>query len=93
MEWYEENGKHLGFVDGTFLYLVAYEDGSWYWEFVPDMDSFDGYDTAEEAMADANEHGWLEESEEKEEEPLSYEEAMEVLGDMMYDERKEEGLF
>lgn len=53
MEWYEENGKHLGFIDGTFLYLVAYEDGSWFWEYVPDMDGFDGYDTAEEAMADA----------------------------------------
>lgn len=97
MEWYEENGKHLGFIDGTFLYRVAKDENGWYWEFVPDMDGFDGYNTAEEAMADAmadaNEHGWLEESEEKEEEPLSYEEAMEVLGDMMYDERKEEGLF
>lgn len=98
MEWHEENGKHLGFIDGTFLYLVAYEDGSWYWEFVPDMDGFDGYDTAEEAMADAmadaDEHGWLEESEEEEEEQgYTTEEMDEILGDLLYDERKEEGLF
>ena len=53
LKWYEENGKHLGFDDGTFLYRVAKDENSWYWEYVPDMDGFDGYNTAEEAMADA----------------------------------------
>jgi hypothetical protein len=53
MKWYKENEKHLGFVDGTFLYRVAKDENGWRWEYVPDMYGFDGYDTAEEAMADA----------------------------------------
>ena len=53
LKWYEENGERLGFDDDTFLYRVAKDENSWYWEYVPDMDGFDGYDTAEEAMADA----------------------------------------
>ena len=53
LKWYEENGERLGFDDGTFLYRVAKDENSWYWEYVPDMDGFDGYNTAEEAMADA----------------------------------------
>ena len=53
LKWYEENGKHLGFDDDTFRYRVAKDENGWYWEYVPDMDGFDGYDTAEEAMADA----------------------------------------
>lgn len=55
LKWYKENGKYLGFEDDTLLYLV-YNEGNgfgWEWEYVPDMDGFDGYDTAEEAMADA----------------------------------------
>ena len=53
LKWYEENGERLGFDDDTFLYRVAKDENGWYWEYVPDMDGFDGYDTAEEAMADA----------------------------------------
>lgn len=53
LKWYEENGKHLGFVDDTFLYRVVKDESGWYWEYVPDMDGMDGYDTPEEAMADA----------------------------------------
>ena len=69
MEWYNENGNHLGFIDGTYLYRVAFEDGSWYWEFVPGMEGMDGYDTAEEAKAaaeaDAETHDSYEEEEEE----------------------------
>lgn len=53
LKWYEENGEHLGFDDDTFLYRVAKDENGWYWEYVPDMDGSYGYDTAEEAMADA----------------------------------------
>ena len=53
LKWYEENGKHLGFDDDTFLYRVAKDENGWYWEYVPDIDGFNGYDTAEKAMADA----------------------------------------
>ena len=53
LKWYEENGEHLGFDDDTLLYRVAKDENGWYWEYVPDMEGIDGYDTAEEAMADA----------------------------------------
>ena len=53
LKWYEENGERLGFDDDTFLYRVAKDENSWYWEYVLDMEGIDGYDTAEEAMADA----------------------------------------
>lgn len=55
LKWYKENERYLGFEDDTLLYLV-YNEGNgfgWEWEYIPDMDGFDGYDTAEEAMADA----------------------------------------
>ena len=53
LKWYKENGKYLGFEDNTFLYRVAKDGSGWYWEYIPDMDGMDGYDTAEEAMKDA----------------------------------------
>lgn len=53
LKWYEENGKHLGFDDDILLYRVAKDENGWYWEYVPDMDGFDSYDTAKEAIADA----------------------------------------
>lgn len=54
LKWYEENGKHLGFDDDTFLYRVAQDENGWYYEYVPDVDGMDGYETAEEAMAAAD---------------------------------------
>lgn len=68
LKWYEENGERLGFDDDTFLYRVAKDENSWYWEYVPNMEGVDGYDTAEEAMADAEKdceaHDFYEEEEE-----------------------------
>ena len=57
LTWYKGNrpNSFLGFDDDTLLYKV-YNEGNgwgWEWEYVPDMDGFDGYDTAEEAMAAA----------------------------------------
>lgn len=97
LKWYEENGKHLGFDDGTYVYRVAEDENGWYYEHIMTQDGMDGYDTAEEAMTaaevdytqyEADTHHLLELDE-----PLSYEEAMKILGDMLYDERKEAGLF
>ena len=87
MKWYEENGKHLGFIDGTYLYRVAKDENGWYWEFVPDMDGMDGYDTAEEAMADAEADARAHEWEEEEEEGYTLEEIEEILGDMIFETR------
>lgn len=93
MEWYKENGKYLGFIDGTYLYRVAEDENGWYWEFVPEMEGMDGYDTAEEAMADAKADAEAHEWKDCEEEGYTLEEINEILGDRLYDERKEEGLF
>ena len=102
MEWYNENGKHLGFIDGTYLYRVAFEDGSWYWEFVPgmeDMDDMNRCDTAEEAMAaaeaDAEAHDFYEEEEESMLDVLDDEGEWDAYWDAIAHERmeNEKGLF
>lgn len=54
LKWYEENEKYLGYDDDTFLYRVAQDESGWYYEYVPDADGMDGYETAEEAMAAAD---------------------------------------
>lgn len=90
MKWYEENGKHLGFIDGTFLYKVAKDENGWYWEYVPDMDGFDGYDTAEEAMADAEADASAHELEDDENTTYTLEEVEEILGDIIFEARREE---
>lgn len=92
--WYEENGKHLGFVDGDYLYRVAKDENGWFWEYVPDADGMDGYATAQEAMEAAMQDflAWHGCEEEEEWEPLSLEEIKEILGDLLYEERKEENM-
>ena len=97
LTWYEENGKHLGFEDGTFLYRVAKDENSWYWEYVPDMDGMDGYNTAEEAMADAEKdyeaHNF--EIDWEDLEPLDLEDLEDAYWDTVAHERMEstKGLF
>ena len=97
MKWYEENGKHLGFVDGTFLYGVTKDENGWYWEYVPDMDGMDGYDTAEEAMADAEKDYEAHDLEIDWEdfEPLDLEDLEDIYWDAVAHERMEitKGLF
>ena len=92
LTWYEENGKWLGFDDDCFSYRVAQDENGWYFEEVQNRDGMDGYDTAQEAMeaaeADFQAHQW--EHDEEDEEPLSYEEAMEVLGDILYEARRDD---
>lgn len=46
-------GGYIGFDDGCPLYKVGEDDNGWYYEYLPDADGMDGYDTAEEAMAAA----------------------------------------
>lgn len=60
MKWYFEKGKWLGFDDGVFTYRVAQDDNGWHYEYLPNADGMDGYDTAEEAMtaAEADYQHW-----------------------------------
>lgn len=95
LKWYEENGKHLGFDDDTFLYRVAQDENGWYYEYVPDADGMDGYETAEEAMAAADaefavsESMWLDQMEE-EEGLLDLEDIEDAYWDRVAHERMEE---
>lgn len=95
LKWYEENGKHLGFDDDTFLYRVAQDESGWYYEYVPDADGMDGYETAEEAKAAADaefavsESMWLDQMEE-EDSLLDLEDLEEAYWDRVAHERMEE---
>ena len=46
-------GGYIGFDDDCPLYKVGEDENGWYYEYLPDADGMDGYDTAEEAMAAA----------------------------------------
>lgn len=87
LKWYEENGKHLGFDDGTYVYRVAEDENGWYYEHIMTQDGFDGYETAEEAMeaAEADFSAHQIEIELDDLEPLSLEE-MEAFWDTYWDE-------
>ena len=94
LKWYEENGKHLGFDDDTYVYRVAEEDGGWYYEHIMSQDGMDGYDTAEEAMAAAEDEYKDYEAEMRHlldmAEPIDPEEAYWVLVDIEYERAREE---
>lgn len=94
LKWCEENGKHLGFVDDTLLYRVAKDDDGWSWE-----DSYGfgygGFDTAERAMADAEEDCRAQDLEIDGEDPEDLEDLEDAYWDAVAHERMEiaKGLF
>lgn len=53
-------GGYIGFDDDCPLYKVGEDDSGWYYDYLPDADGMDGYDTAEEAMtaAEADYQRW-----------------------------------
>lgn len=94
LKWYEENGKHLGFDDDTYVYRVAECEDGWYYVHIITQDGFEGYETAEEAMAAAEEDYEDYEAEmrrmlEIDEEPFDHDEAFMILADLLYEERRE----
>ena len=94
LKWYEENGKHLGFDDDTYVYRVAEDENGWYYEHIMTQDGMDGYETAEEAMAAAEEEYEDYEAEMRHlldmAEPIDPEEAFMVLADIEYERVREE---
>ena len=88
-------GGYIGFDDDCPLYKVSEDDSGWYYEYLPDADGMDGYDTAEEAMAAAEfeftskqiDIDW------DSLEPPTREELEEILGDMLYEERRDARLW
>ena len=100
LEWIKVGhfGEWEGYEDGTLIYRVQrYDDQpDWEWIYCPgDEYSDDLYLTTEEAKAAAEAHHKKNsfEIDWSDFEPLSLEEIDEILGDRLYDERKEEGLF
>jgi hypothetical protein len=83
-------GGYVGFDDDCPLYKVGEDDNGWYYEYLPDADGMDGYDTAEEAMAAAEFEYTSNQIEiEWDAEPLTIEEAEEILGDILFEEYRE----
>jgi hypothetical protein len=95
LKWYEENGKHLGFDDDTYVYRVAEDENGWYYEHIMTQDGLGSYNTAEEAKAAAEEDYEDYEAEmrrllEIDEESFDPDEAFMVLADLLYEQRREE---
>ena len=53
LKWEKDKNDFIGFDDDCPLYRVSKDENGWYYEYLPGADGIDGYDTAEEAMADA----------------------------------------
>lgn len=87
-------GGYIGFDDDCPLYRVGEDGDGWYYDNLAELVTIEGYDTAEEAKAAAEaDYKFYENLGTKEEKGYTLEEIDEILGDRLYDERKEEGLF
>ena len=97
LKWYFENGKWLGFCDGDLAYRVFETPEGWMWE---DSQSWEGecdFETERQAMNAAAEHFnkrlAMEERLDDIDLELSLEEIEEILGDILYEERRDAKLF
>ena len=97
LKWQEENGKYLGFCDGDFLYRVFETPEGWMWETADSWEGECDYETENLAMIAAQEHFnkrlAMEERLADIDLEISLEEIEEILGDILYEERKETELF
>ena len=85
-------GGYVGFDDDCPLYKVGECDDGWYYDYLPESCGESGYDTYQEAMA-AAEFEFVAKQvrfNEAEDEPLSLEEIDEILGDILYEEARDE---
>ena len=89
IEWIADNNEWLGYVDNELVYKVAQdgtEDGWWYFEHLGDKDGMDGYNTAEDAKAEA-EADYAEHNAEPE---LTKEDLDEMYADWLYHARRDD---
>ena len=84
-------GGYIGFEDDCPLYKVGEDENGWYYEYLPDSDGMDGYDTYQEAMAAAESEAAAKEIEIDWEniKPLTWEELEEAYWDAVAHERME----
>lgn len=98
LRWEQESStRYSGFCDGAKWADVyfTYDNG---WAYGTDFTESgeyeieDGFFTAQQAMnfAESAYDEWEQEHEVEDDEPLSYEEAMEVLGDILYEARRDD---
>lgn len=97
LKWQKEKDRYLGFDDGHFYYRVFETPEGWMWETADSWEGACDFETAEEAMQDAEkQHTARLELEEKLMLiglDISLEEIEEILGDELFEERKENELF
>lgn len=85
-----------GYDDGDLLYRVFYVSAvGWCWEDVPNWEGGESYDTEEEAMAAVEKH-YAKRLEQEDklliiDLEISLEEVEEILGDILYEEARDEG--
>lgn len=85
-------GGYVGFDDGCPLYKVGEDDEGWYYEYLPESCGESGFDAYQEAMA-AAEFEFIAKQikfEGTEDEPLTLEEIDGILGDILYEETRDE---
>ena len=98
LKWYiskENANRWEGYEDDTLLYTVTFDDvDAWEWIYLPGDYGMHGYDLEDEAMEDAEadyKKHHLSKREEEEEPGLTPEEIDEILGDILYEEARDEG--
>ena len=94
LTWFElENAPgFVGFDDDCPLYYVRQDKEGWYWE---DTWGFGegGFETAEEAKAEAEKYASTLYDDDEKEASLSLAEEMEILGDILYEARRDDPKF
>lgn len=85
-------GGYIGFDDDCPLYKVGEDDEGWYYEYLPESCGESGFDDHQEAMAAAEFEFIAKQfkTSEAEDEPLTLEEIDEILGDILYEETRDE---
>ena len=91
LKWEKDTNGYIGFDDNCPLYRVSKDKSGWLYEYLPDSDGVEGYDTAEEAMAAAELEADVKEIiiDWNDLEPLSPEELEEAYWDDIAHERME----
>lgn len=97
MNWKLYNGTYWGYDDDTPIHMVYYisDEKCWGWLNMLDNHADEKYPTAQAAMTDADNYEAVRQSKFRlnDSEPiLTPEELDEILGDRLYDERKDDTL-
>lgn len=97
LNWQKENGRYLGFCDGDFLYRVFETPEGWMWETADSWEGECDFETDTQARSAAQKHFnnrlAMEERLAEIDLEMSLEEMLEILGDELFEEARDAGLF